>query len=434
MLHWLWHADKAWVPAGTHFFDKQAHEALAPKRPPNSPQGTKCPSPASSRRHRPPTSGGGRATGNSPSKPSWDSWGSPSKVSRRSSPGGAAPNSPSKLSTTSSPGRAAPSSPSRAALKKLTTSWSPGRAGFVKTELAGADQNRFSHSRATTSKASKQHVGKHSRKEANSSAKRPEVHAHRNGHEFKTAMISDAQNHANNAGKFASTGTGDGIWDGALAGPGSSFLQPVLHSALGKIAPDAQLQQGQHLERNAPKKSPAKKKRTGASSCKGGKHAQGVQSHADEEEEHAEVGSKRQAQNSPPRVYTLDQSPRGSYVSPLRASPRTALSYRHDSPLLILPSAQPMPAALRALDFTRAATRRSDVPSSVVPDGTCHISSVSSDACSSQLSTQGSGSYVQSSLTGSSEYSGESERDEGEAEQGSAANTVTMASGGRKDR
>ncbi|KAL0023216.1 hypothetical protein WJX79_004139 [Trebouxia sp. C0005] len=135
---WAQH-DKAWVPAGTHYLDKQAHEALTPKHPPNSPQGNMYSSPPSSRRHRSPnsTSRRGRAAAKSPMRPPWDTWGSPGKASRGDQ---------------SSPCQ----SPTRAELKKMTASWSPGRKGFVKPELAQAQENRFSRTQGSLAEAKRQ--------------------------------------------------------------------------------------------------------------------------------------------------------------------------------------------------------------------------------------------------------------------------------------
>lgn len=407
-------ADKAWVPTGTHYLDKQAHDALAPKRPPNSPQGNKCPSPASSRRHKPPTSfDQGRASANSPSRPPWDSWGSPSKPSKTDD------NSPSQGAAW-----AAPSSPGKAALKKMTASWSPGRKGFVKPELAQVEENKFSHSGKGDAAARRKQTGKAGKKK--SSPKRASATAE------PTQITVES-------GKPAKTSSGGSIWAGTLAGPQSSFLQPILHSQQGHPVPkDEQTAQDRQSQPGArPRQRSAKKKK---SSGKGGKHAHmhRQRPHADEEE--AELDSEAQAQ-SPPRVYTLDQSPRGSYVSPLRASHRRALSGLGDSPLVLLGAHQHAPASMRSLDFPPSIsnsgfiTQRSDAYSPGPCSSTLSAQAShghSGIAMNSKLNAQLSESDGNSSCTASSavstQYSEES-AGEGEAGRSWAAHSTQPQSG-----
>ena len=323
-------ADKAWVPAGTHYLDKQAHEALTPKHPPNSPQGNPCPSPPSSRRHRSPnsTSRQGRAAAKSPTRPPWDTWGSPGKASRGEQ---------------SSPCR----SPTRAELKKMTASWSPGRKGFVKPELAHTWENRFSHTQDSLAEASKQ--TSKPRKKQSSLKKAP--------------AQKEALHRSDEAGRPAKTGSGASIWAGTPAGPPpqSAFLQPILHSQQSNDMPDGtDTQQDRDMRFDSQlQRSPAKRKKKRQGDSRRA-HAQGQQPRIGEEESQAELDGRSQSQNSPPKIYTLDQSPRGSYVSPFRNSSKRGLSGRHDASLLMLQSPQHAPSSMRTLNFPQLATQRSD--------------------------------------------------------------------------
>ncbi|KAL0033703.1 hypothetical protein WJX77_001675 [Trebouxia sp. C0004] len=324
---WAQH-DKAWVPAGTHYLDKQAHEALTPRHPPNSPHGNTCPAPVSSRRHRSPTSTSeqGRTAAKSLMRPPWDTWGSPGKASSGEQ---------------SSPCQ----SPTRAELKKMTASWSPGRKGFVKPELAQAQENRFSHTQGS-------HAGKTQASKPRKKQKSPK----------KAPLHKEALHRSDEAGRHAKTGSGASIWAGTPAGPPQpSFLQPVLHSQQSNGMHDGtETQQDRQIQFDSQvQHSPAKrkKKRQGDSRCA---RAQRQQSQTGEEESQAELDGRSQSQNSPPKIYTLDQSPRGSYVSPFRSSPRRGLSGRHDPSLLMLQSPQHAPRSMRSLNFPQLATQRSD--------------------------------------------------------------------------
>lgn len=324
-------ADKAWVPAGTHYLDKQAHEALTPKHPPNSPQGNTCPSQPSSRRQRSPisTSRQGRAAAKSPTQPPWDTWGSPGKASR---------------GEPSSPGQ----SPTRAELKKMTASWSPGRKGFVKAELTQSQENRFSHNQGSLAGANR-HTSKPRKKKQGSSK--------------KAAAHEKDLHRSDEAGKPAKTGSGASIWAGTPAGPPSqsSFLQPILHSQLSNAMPDGtDTQQDRELQSDSQvQRSPAKRKKKRQGDSRRAR-VQRQQSLTSEEESQAELDGGAQSQNSPPKVYTLDQSPRGSYVSPCRNSPKRGLSGHHDASLLMLQSPQHAPSSMRSLNFPQLATQRSD--------------------------------------------------------------------------
>ena len=268
------------MPTGMHFLDKQAHEASTPKRPPNSPQGNKCFLPAKRHQRSP---GQSRAAATSPARPAWDS--SPSKAVRAAG---------------SSPG----TSPTRTQLKKVTASWSPGRKGFVKPELAQNRENGFSNT----------HKHADSRRKHNSKLKNK-------GSPRKASSAGDPASATLSAPKPAKSGSGGSIWEGKLAGP-SSFLQPIVNSQLSNTSPDLCQSQGDH-EQQSP--VPAKKK-TRPSSIRGKRHAHkpGGLSEPDD----GTNGTQGHAQNSPPKVYTLCQSPRGSYVSPLKGSSRRALSGR----------------------------------------------------------------------------------------------------------
>ena len=265
-------ADKAWVPAGTHFLDKQAHEALTPKRPPNSPQGNKCLSPAMYTRRSP---GQGKAT----ARPAWDS--SPSKAARAAG---------------SSPG----ASPTRAQLKKMTASWSPGRKGFVKPELAQNRDNEFSQARKHADTRTK-----HTRK------------MKKEGSPRKARLAGVPANITLAAPNPVKTSSGGSIWEGKLAGP-SSFLQPILHSQSSNMT-DVKQPPG-NLEQHDSPKPAMKRNRPG--SGRGKRHAHKPKGQLESD------GTEAHVQNSPPKVFTLGQSPRGSYVSPLKSSSRQALSDR----------------------------------------------------------------------------------------------------------
>ena len=274
------------MPTGTHFLDKQAHEALTPKRPPNSPQGNKSSSP---RRRRSP--GQGRAAATSPARPAWDS--SPSQAVRAAG---------------SSPG----ASPTRTQLKKMTASWSPGRKGFVKPELARNRDNEFSQAHKHVVKRTK-HSSKLKKKGSPRKARSAEVPAN--------AMLAAP----------VKTSSGGSIWEGKLAGP-SSFLQPILHSQSSNIFPDVHWSPGEHEQHDSPK--PVKKKNRPSSISRGRWHAHKPTEQSESDD--GTSGTEDHAQNSPPKVFTLGQSPRGSYVSPLKGSSRRALSGR-----LTLQSASP---------------------------------------------------------------------------------------------
>lgn len=322
----LGNADKAWVPAGTHYLDKQAHEALTPKHPPNNPQGNTCPSPPSSCRHqsRNSTSRQSRAAAKSPVRPPWDTWGSPGKASRGEQ---------------SSPCQ----SPTRAELKRMTASWSPGRKGFVKPELVQAQENRFSHTQGSLAEARRQ-----------ASKLRKKQSSHKKAPAHKEALYRSGE-----AGRPAKTGSGASIWAGTPAGPPQpSFLRPILHSQQSNDMPDGtdtqhdrQMQFDSQVQ-NSPAKR--KKKRQGDSRRA---RAQRQQSRTGEEKSQAELDGRSQSQNSPPKIYTLDQSPRGSYVSPFRSSPRRGLSGRHDASLFVLQSPQHAPRSMRSLNFPELATQ-----------------------------------------------------------------------------
>ena len=342
-------ADKAWVPTGHHYLDKQAHETHTAKRPPNSPQGNVSPSPASSCRHKSPRSPSrqGRTGANSPMRPPWDMWASPGKTVRsaQSSPCG---------------------SPTRAALKKMTANWSPGRKGFVKPELAEADENRFSHTHSSKAAASEQASKPRKKKSSPKKAQK------------------EPASSVNEVGKMTNKGCGSSIWAGTLTGPESSFLQPILHSQSNFLPGDTH-QDRQLQPDSQPKQSPAKQKKK-----KQRKHAraQRHQSQGGEDQSEAELDGGSQAQVSPPRVYTLDQSPRGSYVSPLRASPRRGQSSRHDTASAMMQSPQIAPRSMRHLNFPQLAGQCSDTHSAGPHSSHLSTQRSGADSGSSQLSAQ----------------------------------------------
>ena len=380
-------ADKAWVPAGTQYLDKQAHEALAPKRPPNSPQGNKCPSPASSRRCRSPThtSRHGKVGAGTLTRPPWDTWGSPEQTSRAE-------------------GSTPCQSPSRAALKKMTASWSPGRKGFVKPELAEAEENRYSHSQNSNAEASLR-SGKAGKKK--SSPK-------------KAPARAKFSKQANKAGEAVKSGNGGSIWAGSLAGPQTSFLQPILHLQQCNMSPDdGDTHHDEQPEGDAQLKQNASKKKR----SKGSRHARTHSHQSQGAGKQDSAQGEALSQNTSPRVYTLDQSPRGSYVSPLRASPRRALSSRLGSSLVLQASLHHhIPASIRSLQFP---------PKGGGPQlGTQHLNVKSLGTHSSQLNAESSQdcSLLTDSSGASSQYSEESDR-EAEEEQRWIAQSTQAESG-----
>ena len=271
-----------------HFLDKQAHEALTPRRPPNSPQGNKCPSPGTRRQKSPAQ---GRAAATSPARPAWDS--SPSKAVR------VAPCSPG-------------ASPSRAQLKKLTASWSPGCKGFVKPELAQNRDNGFSQASKRADSKSTKHA-KQLRNKGSPKKKGSPSKSHSPGMPARTTLQTS---------KPGKTSSGGSIWEGKLAGP-SSFLQPIFHSQSINTLPEQSQSPGDHEKDNS---SEPVKKENRPNSSRGKRHAH---KHKRQSESDDGTGSSEgSAQNSPPKVITLGQSPRGSYVSPLKGSSRRALPDR----------------------------------------------------------------------------------------------------------
>ncbi len=393
-------ADKAWVPAGTHYLDKQAHEALTPKHPPNSPQGNTCPSPPSSHRHRSPTSTSrqGRAAAKSPMRPPWDTWGSPGKASRGEQ---------------SSPCQ----SPTRAELKKMTASWSPGRKGFVKPELAQAQENRFSDTQGSLAEAKRQ-TSKPRKKQS---------------YPKKAPARKEALHRSDETGKPAKTGSGASIWAGTPAGPPQpSFLQPILHSQQSNDMPDdTDTQQDREMRFDSQlQHSPAKRKKKRQGDSRRAR-AQRQQSRTGEEESQAELDGRSQSQNSPPKIYTLDQSPRGSYVSPFRNSPRRGLSGSHDASSLMLQSQQHAPRSMRSLNFPQLATQRSDQlakgsRSSHLSTQRSQVDSLDSSQLNAQPSESGSESSC--SVSEASQCSRPSER--GQEEEKSWAASSTNAESG----
>ena len=224
----------------------------------------------------------------------------------------------------------------------MTANWSPGRKGFVKPELAEADENRFSHTHSSKTAANKQASKARKKKSSPEKAQREPV-----------SMPTEV-------GKMTSKACGSSIWAGTLAGPQSSFLQPILHSQQPNTLPGDTHQDRQQQPDSQPTQSPAKRKKK-----KHSKHAHGQrhQSQGGEEQSEAELDGASQAQDSPPRVYTLDQSPRGSYVSPLRASSRRGQSSRHDTASATMQSPQVAPRSMRHLNFPQLAGQRSDTHS-----------------------------------------------------------------------
>lgn len=376
---------------------------MTPKHPPNSPQGNPCPSPPLSRRHRSPTSTSrkGRAAAKSPMRPPWDTWGSPGKASRGEQ---------------SSPCH----SPTRAELKNMTASWSPGRKGFVKPELAQTQENRFSRTQGSLAGA-KRHTSK-PRKKQSSPKKAP--------------ARKEALQRSDKAGKPAKMGSSASIWAGTPAGPPPqpSFLQPILHSQQSVDMPDGtDTQQDRELQSDSQvERSPAKRKKKRQGDSRRAR-AQSQQSRAGKEESQAELDGRSQSQNSPPKIYTLDQSPRGSYVSPFRNSPKRGLPGRHDTSLLILQSPQHAPRSMRSLNFPQLATQRSDelaqgTRSSYLSSQLSQVDSLEGD--SSQLNAQPSesGSESSCSVTEASQCSGASEA--GQEEDRSWAASSTKAESG----
>ena len=278
-------------------------------------------------------------------------WGSPGKTGK---------------STHSSPC----GSPTRAALKKMTANWSPGRKGFVKPELAEADENRFSHTHSSKAAASKQASKARKKKSSPKKAQRESA-----------SML-------NEMGKMTDKACGSSLWAGTLAGPQSSFLQPILHSQQPNTLPGDTHQDGQQQPDSQPKQSPAKrKKKKHSRRAHGHRH----QSPGGEEQSEAELDGASQAQDSPPRVYTLDQSPRGSYVSPLRASPRRGQSSRCNSASAIIQSPQIAPRSMRHLNFPQLAGQRSGTHSAGLHGSHLSMQRSGADspaAGSSQLSAQ----------------------------------------------
>ncbi len=302
----------------------------------------------------------------------------------------------------------------------MTASWSPGRKGFVKPELARTQENRFSHTQGSLAEARRQ-TSKPRKKKQSSPKKAP--------------ARKEAFHRSDEAGKPAKTGSGASIWAGTPAGPPQpSFLQPILHSQQSSDTPDGtDTQQDRELQSDSQlQRSPAKrkKKRQGDSRCA---HAQRQQSHTGEEDSQAELDGRAQSQTSPPKVYTLDQSPRGSYVSPFRNSPRRGLSGRHDTSLLMLQSPQHAPRSMRSLNFPQLATQSSDQlakgsRSSYLSSQRSQVDSLQGG--SSQLNAQPSesGSESSCSVSEASQCSGASEA--GQEEDRSWAASSTKAESG----
>ena len=196
----------------------------------------------------------------------------------------------------------------------MTASWSPGRRGFVKPDLAEERANRFSESQKHAAVTSK-----HASKPGKKKKKKASPHKASASAALPAKLMQEAP---------ANTGGGGSIWEGTLAGP-SSFLQPILHSQSNSGAPAVDdSQDGQQSPGSSFKKSNRTKR------SKDRKHARKHRGHSEPDGEEADVQSC--SQNSPPKILTLGQSPRGSYVSPLKGSPRRALLGRHNSELLVL--------------------------------------------------------------------------------------------------
>ena len=253
--------------------------------------------------------GQGRAT----ARPAWDS--SPSKAARAAG---------------SSPG----ASPTRAQLKKMTASWSPGRQGFVKPELAQNRDNEFSQARKHADTRTK-----HSRK------------VKKEGLPRKARLAGVPDNIMLAAPTPAKTSSGGSIWEGKLAGP-SSFLQPILHSQPSNMTDVKQLL-GDLDQHDSPKPA-MKRNRPGSSRSNWHAHKHKGQSESDD----CTNGMEVHVQNSSPKVFTLGQSPRGSYVSPLKGSSRQALSDR-----LALQSVSPHGASSAVAKSPPSPARRSQLNS-----------------------------------------------------------------------
>ena len=276
----------------------------------------------------------------------------------------------------------------------------------MKPELAEAEENRYSHSQNSNAEASKR-SGKAAKKK--SSPK-------------KAPARAKSSKQANKAGEPVKSGNGGSIWAGSLAGPQTSFLQPILHSQQSNMSPndddahhDGQPEGDAQLKQNA-----SKKKRS-----KGSRHARthSHQSQGAGKQDPAQLAGKAVSQNTSPRVYTLDQSPRGSYVSPLRASPRRALSGRLGPSLALqAPLHHHIPASMRSLQFP---------PKGGGPQlGTQHSNVKSPGTHSSQLNAESSQdcSLLTDSSGASSQYSEESDR-QAEEEQSWIAQSTQAESG-----
>ena len=171
--------------------------------------------------------------------------------------------------------------------------------------------------------------------------------------------------------KLAKVGSGGSIWEGTLAGP-PSFLQPILHSQSSDASP--QVSEAQADQQQQSPASSKRKSRGGHVRGRDRRHAltNGHQSqpHAAEEDDQADI------QSSPPRVITLGQSPRGSYKSPLKVSPKTASCGRHELLVLRHPSSASAHSPSSPTDARSSQLR--PVPSAESP----------ADVQSSQLSAQ----------------------------------------------
>ena len=256
----------------------------------------------------------------------------------------------------------------------MTASWSPGRCGFVKPEVAQDGANRFSESQTHAAVASK-HASKSGKKKKGSPNQVSISGA------VPARLLRDVP---------AKTGSGGSIWEGTLAGP-SSFLQPILHSqSSGRVPAVDDSQNGQQSPDSSFKKRQSTKR------SKGRKHAHKHREQSEPDGEEADVETR--SCNSPPKIITLGQSPRGSYVSPLQGSPRRALSGRHKSALLVLQSPQRPPSAIPFSD-------RSDAPAGAHSSQLKPQSSAegSPGAQSSRLSLQDSDMAHSSSYVGTSE-------------------------------
>ncbi len=176
--------------------------------------------------------------------------------------------------------------------------------------------------------------------------------------------------------------------------------------------------------------SPAKRKKKRQGDSRRAR-AQRQQSRTGEEESQAELDGRSQSQNSPPKIYTLDQSPRGSYVSPFRNSPRRGLSGSHDASSLMLQSQQHAPRSMRSLNFPQLTTQRSDQlakgsRSSHLSTQRSQVDSLDSSQLNAQPSESGSESSC--SVSEASQCSRPSER--GQEEEKSWAASSTNAESG----